>query len=396
MLSKRCSTIKESLFAHKRTVSLERARIYKASYQRSEGEAPVIRRARALAALLAEHELVIDDYDLLVGNRSVQPRAGVISPEMSPYWILDELDEFETRPQDQFVMSEEDKRIYREELYPYFAGQSLNDWYQTHSAPEVQEAQKTKVFSVAQTDKGQGHIIADFETLLTHGFEALLEKAKTQAAQNPDNDFYRAAVISLEASIAYIQRYHALVVKRATTCTDPAREAELSCLAEVLEHISTKPARNFYDALQLVWLAEVILQHESNASSLSLGRMDQYLWPYYQTSKAEDMSDTQIRELLTCFYLKCNTIVAIRSTESASFFAGFPIGFNLVVGGIDAEGNDASNELSYLLLDIQKDTRLPQPNLSLRAHAKTLMSSIPRQLKLSAWEMACHKSLTTK
>ena len=142
--------------------------------------------------------------------------------------------------------------------------------------------------------------------------------------------------------------------------------------------MATEPARDLYDALQLVWLTEVALQHESNASSLSLGRADQYLWPYYQASLAAGETPEAIRELLQCFYLKTNTIVAIRSTESASFFAGFPIGFNLVVGGVDAEGSDCSNELSYLLLDVQKDTRLPQPNLSLRVHAHTPASLLAK------------------
>ncbi len=138
-----------------------------------------------------------------------------------------------------------------------------------------------------------------------------------------------------------------------------------------MRRIAEDPARDLYEALQLVWLTELTLQHESNASSISLGRMDQYLWPYYRASIAAGERDGDIRELIQCFYLKTNTIVFLRSTESAQFFAGFPSGFNLVVGGVDAEGKDCTNDLSYLLLDIQKDTRLPQPNLSLRMHKDT-------------------------
>ena len=153
--------------------------------------------------------------------------------------------------------------------------------------------------------------------------------------------------------------------------TPETRRAELTRMAEVLAHVATQPARDLHDALQLVWLTALVLQHESNASSISLGRMDQYLLPYYRASRAAGMTDEAIRELIQCFYLKTNTVVFLRSTASAEFFGGFPTGYNLVVGGVDAEGRDAKNELSLLLLDIQNDTRLPQPNLSLRVHKDT-------------------------
>lgn len=274
MLTQRTQVIKDSLFAENRQVSLERATLYMESYQETEGQSAVIRRARALEHLLANHKIVVDDYDLLVGNRSAKPRAGVISPEMSPYWILDELDEFPTRPQDKFDMSEEDKKYYREVLYPFWSGRSLNDWYTEHADPEVLEAQKTKIFAVAQTDKGQGHIICDFPSVLTRGYGDILAEAKRRHAEEPGNDFLDAAVISLEAMVAYIHRYEAHVRMLAETAT-PERAVELARMAEILSHIATEPARDLYDALQLVWLTEVALQHESNASSLSLGRMDQ-------------------------------------------------------------------------------------------------------------------------
>ncbi len=380
MLTRRTQAIKDSLFAERRQVSLERATLYMESYRQTEGEAPIIRRAKALRHLLENHEIVLDDHDLLVGNRSAKPRAGVLSPEMSPYWILDELDDFSTRPQDTFEMAEKDKAYYREVLYPFWAGRSLNDWYRAHVGDDVLEAQETKIFAVAQTDKGQGHIICDFPMVLTRGLGDILEEVSALEGSHPDNDFYAASRICVEASIAYVRRYERVVREAmADPATSPARAGELGRMAEVLAHVATEPARDLYDALQLVWLIELILQHESNASSFSLGRADQYLLPYYRATRSEllgrglsqDEADARIRELIQCFYLKTNTLVAIRSTESASFFAGFPIGFNLVVGGVDETGHDCSNELSELLLDVQRDTRLPQPNLSLRLHANT-------------------------
>ena len=370
MLTERTQHIKSGLMASTRRISLERALLYKESYEQTEGETPVIRRAKAFRNVLEKHEIVIDDYDLLVGNRSVTPRAGVVSPEMSPYWILDELDEFATRQQDTFEMSEGDKRTYREELYPFWAGRSLNDWYVAHRAPEVAEAEGDKVFAVAQTDKGQGHIIADFEEVLRLGLGAIAADVRSCRDADSANDFYQAGVICMDGMIAYVHRYE-LVVREMMAAATPGRATELRRMADVLGHVATEPARDLYDALQLVWLVSVALQHESNASSLSLGRMDQYLLPYYRASVAAGESPADIRELIQCFYLKTFTIVAVRSTESASFFAGFPIGYNLVVGGVDENGEDATNELSTLLLDIQRDTRLPQPNLSVRMSALT-------------------------
>jgi formate C-acetyltransferase len=370
MLSERTQHIKDSLFEKPRKISLERALLVTESYKSTEGEAPVIRRAKAFANILAKHKLVLDDYDLLVGNRSEEPRAGVVSPEMSPYWILDELDLFPTREQDRFEMDEQDKKTFTDQLYPYWAGRTLRDWYVDHCDIDVVEAEADKVFAVAQTDKGQGHIIADFQYVLENGLGGVLADIRQRLDADPDNEFLQAAEICYVAMIGYVGAYRELVVEKMAGATEE-RLGELQKMAEVLGHIATEPARDLYDALQLVWLLCVALQQESNASSLSLGRMDQYLLPYYRATVEAGVSEKDIRELLTCFYLKCNTIVAVRSSESAKFFAGFPIGYNLVVGGVDENGEDATNELSILMLDLQKDTRLPQPNLSVRVNAQS-------------------------
>lgn len=372
MLTPRTQAIKDSLFAKPRVIDLERALLYQESYEQTQGEPAILRRAKALVHLLENHEIVIDEHDLFAGNRTREPRAGVLSPEMSPYWILDELDQFPVRPQDRFEMSEADKTLYRDQVYPFWAGQSLNDWYRAHLDPQVAEAQTTKVFAVAQTDKGQGHIIPNFPVLMERGWAALLEDAKQQLASQPDNLFYQAAVIVLEGAIAYIRRYESACRALAQDpATSPERAQELQEMADILGSLAARAPQDFREGLQQLWLAELVCEHESNASSISLGRVDQYLWPLYQASKAAGTSDEAIREWLQDFYLKCSTIVFARSTESAKFFAGFPSGFNIVVGGVDAMGQDATNELSSLLLDVQNDTRLPQPNLSLRMHAQT-------------------------
>lgn len=368
MLTTRTQHIKDSLFEHPRVVSLERAILYTESFQEHQGEPILIARAKALAHILEHHTLVLDDDDLIVGNRSEFPRSGVLSPEMSPYWILDELDEFETRPQDKFIISEKDKEYYRKELYPYWASRSLKDYYQNHVSEDVKQAVSTNVIAINQTDKGQGHIIPDYALLLDKGFGQLLEEVKQKEAAHPDNAFYQASHITLAAAIQYVLRYADFVHDKQRTCEDEQRLQELQNMEKVLRHIAYDKPSTFYEAIQLFWICCVILQHESNASSISVGRFDQYMYSFYQLEKE---NATFVRELLHCLYLKFNSIVAIRSTESAKFFAGFPIGYTLMVGGLDADGRDSSNEFSLLLLELHKDIALPQPNLSVRVHEQT-------------------------
>ena len=250
MLTKRTQTIKDSLFAQPRKVTMERARMYMESYKKTEGEVPIIRRAKALQHVLENHKIIFDENDLLVGNRTDSPRAGVVSPEMSPYWIMDELDAFPIRQQDRFDISEEDKTYYREVLYPFWRKRSLNDWYSRHLESEVVEAQKTKIFAVAQTDKGQGHIICDFPLILSRGYKVILEEAQSLSTQHPDNPFYQAAVIVLKAVIAYVHRYEEFVQAAIGSTSDAQRKAELTRLAKILRRIAEDPApQNEHDSI---------------------------------------------------------------------------------------------------------------------------------------------------
>ncbi len=168
-MTNRISRLKTALFANTREISLERALLYTASHRQTEGEPVIMRRAKATAYILEHVEISIRDEELIAGNRTVKPRAGIMSPEMDPYWLLKELDQFPTRPQDRFAISEEDKRIYREELFPYWEKRSMKDFINGQMTDEVKAATSTQIFSINQTDKGQGHIIIDYPRLLNHG-----------------------------------------------------------------------------------------------------------------------------------------------------------------------------------------------------------------------------------
>ena len=367
-MTNRTQRLKDRLFANPREISLERALLYTASHKQTEGEPVMIRRAKATAWILDHVQISIRDDELIAGNRTIKPRAGIMSPEMDPYWLLKELDQFPTRPQDRFNINEEDKRIYREELFPYWENRSMKDFINAQMTDEVKNAVSTQIFSVNQTDKGQGHIIIDYPRLLENGLAALVTEIKAVRQQHPQNSFYQAVLILLEASQRHILRYAALADEMAADCADEQRRKELETIANISRHNAVHRPEDFWQACQLFWYMNIILQYESNASSISLGRFDQYMLPYYQASLNRGQDPQFLQELLESLWVKCNDIVLLRSTSSARYFAGFPTGYTALLGGLTETGRSAVNILSFLSLDAYQNVRLPQPNLGVRVN----------------------------
>ena len=367
-MTNRTQRLKDLLFANPREISLERALLYTASHNQTEAEPVMIRRAKATAWILDHVQISIRDDELIAGNRTIKPRAGIMSPEMDPYWLLKELDQFPTRPQDRFNISEEDKRIYREELFPYWENRSMKDFINAQMTDEVKNAVSTQIFSVNQTDKGQGHIIIDYPRLLENGLAALVTEIKAVRQQHPQNSFYQAVLILLEASQRHILRYAALADEMAADCADEQRRKELETIANISRHNAVHRPEDFWQACQLFWYMNIILQYESNASSISLGRFDQYMLPYYQASLNRGQDPQFLQELLESLWVKCNDIVLLRSTSSARYFAGFPTGYTALLGGLTETGRSAVNILSFLSLDAYQNVRLPQPNLGVRVN----------------------------
>lgn len=365
-MTNRTQRLKDALFANPREISLERALLYTASHQQTEGEPMMMRRAKATAYILDHVEIAIRDEELIAGNRTVKPRAGIVSPEMDPYWLLNELDHFPSRPQDRFAIDEQDKRTYRELLYPYWEKRSMKDFINSQMTDEVKEAVGTQIFSVNQTDKGQGHIIIDYPRLLNNGLGALVAQMHDYCARDTQNTFYQAALLLLEASQRHILRYALLAEQMAMNCPDAARRQELLHLADVSRHNAQYKPQTFWQACQLFWYMNVILQYESNASSLSIGRFDQYMLPFYQASLTQGVDAAFLKELLESLWVKYNDVVLLRSTSSARYFAGFPTGYTALLGGLTENGRSAVNVLSFLCLEAYQNVQLPQPNLGVR------------------------------
>ncbi|WP_057491425.1 formate C-acetyltransferase [Streptococcus orisasini] len=376
----RIQLMKDNLFKEKRQISLERALLYTESYKATEGEPTIIRRAKATAHIMDHVEISIREGELLVGNRTVRPRSGILSPEMDPYWIMKEIDTIATRPQDQFVFTEEDKKVYIEQLYPYWKERSMKDFINSELTDDVKTAIKDEAFKLNQTDKGQGHIIMDFPSILNHGIQYYIDYLGEKIAENPDNDFFQAGQIIFEAMKRHFIRY-ARLARQMAEVAEPQRSNELVNMAEICEKLSTEKPDTFYEALQMLWMTSIVGQYESNASSLSLGRMDQYLYPFYQYSLDQGESEELMYEVLGDFYIKTNDVVLLRSQSSAKCFAGFPTGYTVALGGLDNYGRTAVNPLSYVMLDIYHEILLPQPNLSVRMN-----EVIPRKFLLKTCE----------
>ncbi|UCC62545.1 MAG: glycyl radical protein [Anaerolineae bacterium] len=366
--TERVARIKERLLCTERQIDVERARYTTQSYRHTEGQPMPIRRARMLLHLVRHMSITVHPDELIVGNRSSLPRMGVIAPEGAVDWVDRELEVLPTRPQDRFNIHPKQIRKLRQEIFPYWRGKTLEEVVAARLPTEVSQAVQGKAFSLNQTDHAQGHILPDVAGWLRLGVKGLREKV--QAARNQSGQvFYDAALIALQAAQDFMARYADLARLEAGRAVSEARRQELERIASVCDWISENPPRGFWEALQSAWFLFVLLQVESNASSFSPGRFDQYMLPFLARDLASGrLTLPQAQELLEHLWLKFNEIVLLRSSASARYFAGFPIGFNVMTGGQLADGSDATNWLSYMCLRAQADLGLPQPNLSIRIH----------------------------
>ena len=381
----RLNRTKKRLLENEREIDVERARYATTSYQASEGQPMPIRRAKSLLHLVRHTSIAIHPDELFVGNRSLRPRMGVIAPEGAVNWVDGELEILPTRPQDRFNVRPDQIRELREEIFPYWRGKTLEDTVAARVPDEVQRAVRAKIFKLNQTDHAQGHILPDVQGWLRLGVCGLRDRVRT--ARNraapltaEQRTFYDAALIALQAAQEFIARYADLARHRITQTASETRKQELARIAATCDWLAENPARDFRGALQAVWFLFVLLQIESNASSFSPGRLDQYALPFLRRDLASGkLTLPQAQELLEHLWLKFNEIVLLRSSASARYFAGFPIGFNIVVGGQLAGGDDAANVLSYMCLRAQAALGMTQPNLSIRIHRNS-----PQEFLLAA------------
>ena len=384
MKTERISVLKEKMLDEPRFASIEQARIITRVYKENEEASNAKKRALSLRAALEELEIGVQEEELIVGNRTKGVRYGVVFPESGCSWIHKEFKTLPTRPQDRFLIREEDVAEFEESIYPYWINRSMEDVIKNAYGKEIQAM--AKVVKINQKDHAQGHICPDTKLWLEKGPKGLMEIAqnKLKTCDESQKEFYECVCIVLEGACHFMVRYHDLIMEMLPSCKEENRET-LQTVAKQCLDLANRPAKTFHEAVQAVWFLFVILHMESNASSFSPGRMDQYLYPYYQNDVDEGrLTKEEALEILECLWLKFNQIVYLRNSNSAKYFAGFPIGFNVAIGGVDENGNDTYNDLSMLALKAQYDLGLPQPNLSVRLNKNSSHELMQEAIKVVA------------
>lgn len=382
--TQRIHILKEKMLNSPRYASIEQARIITRVYQQNENLSIPKKRALSLKAALEELEISVEKEELIVGNRTKGVRYGVVFPESGCSWVNKEFETLPTRPQDQFLVKEEDIEEFRKEIYPYWQGKSMEDIIKKNYGQEINAM--AKVVKINQKDHAQGHICPDSALWLKLGPSGLIEKAKRKLETCPKDqrEFYECVILVLEGTQNFMKRYSYHIMNMIDNVEEEYQRG-LKEVADNCMNLSQRPPQSFYEAVQSLWFLFVILHMESNASSFSPGRMDQYLYPYYQKDIASGVLTKQkALEILECLWLKFNQIVYLRNQNSAKYFAGFPIGFNIAIGGIDENGEDIYNDLSLLCLKAQYDLGLPQPNLSVRLNKNSSHELMQEAIKVVA------------
>ena len=376
-LTQRIARMREKIISAKSTVCTERAKFYTEAYRENEELPVILRRALALEKTLGSMTVFIDEGELIVGNQSSAVRAAPIFPEYVTSWILKELDEFDKRPGDAFYVTENQKSELRE-LCRYWEGKTLIERGHSIMSPLNREIHDSGIIRAeGNLTSGDAHIAVNLEKILRIGLPGFLKE--TEAARmavskgDPENEkklsFYNALEISLSAFINFILRFGSLAGRLAAGETDVERKNELIVIAKNCRNIASGPPSGFYEALQLTWFVQLVLQIESNGHSVSLGRLDQYLYPFYlRDREAGLISDEFVLELLENTWLKLLSVNKIRSWSHTRYSAGGPLYQNVTIGGQTVSGQDAVNRLSFLILDSVGRMKLTQPNLSVRFH----------------------------
>lgn len=364
-------------------VCIERARYYTQVYRENEALPIYLKRAKALEKTLEQMTIYILDGELIVGNQACAPRTAPIFPEYAVEWIEKELEEhgnFDWRPGDKFYLPEHHKEELME-IIKYWKGKTLYDHCMAMMPEEVKIASAIKaIHGDGNMTSGDGHIVVDYEKVLKIGLKGVIEEAQDALKQLDLGEtdalrkkaFLEAVIITLKSAIKFANRYADLAEELAATEQDPVRRKELETIARICRRVPENPAESFYEAVQSIWFVHLIQQIESNGHSVSMGRLDQYLYPYYEKDiKEGEITRDFAKELLDCLWIKLFSILKIRPTSHSGYGAGYPTYQNVTIGGQTADGKDATNDLSYLVLESVADTRLTQPNLTARIHAGT-------------------------
>lgn len=382
--TRRHKLLKMNYLRQKPSITIHRARIITQIDKENPGLPRILLRARAFRRCCETAPLVIQDNELIVGAPNGAPRAGAFSPDISWRWLRDELDTIGERPQDPFYVSEEDKKILREEIFPYWQGKSVDEYceaqYREAGLWELSGESFVSDCSYHALNGGGDSNPGYDVILMKKGMLDIRNEAREHLEKldyaNPDDldkiYFYKSVIETTEGVMIYARRLSEYAASLAARETDPQRRAELERIAQVNARVPAHAPQTFHEAIQAVWTVESLLVVEENQTGMSIGRVDQYMYPFYKADlEAGRLTPYQAFDLAGCMLIKMSEMMWITSEGSSKFFAGYQPFVNMCVGGLTREGNDATNELTYLLMDAVRHVKIYQPSLATRVHNKS-------------------------
>lgn len=371
----RVTRLIDNLFAKMPEIESARAILITESYKATENEPMIIRRAKAFEHILENIPIIIRDEELIVGSTTIAPRGCQTYPEFSFEWLEDEFDTVETRSADPFYISEKTKQELRE-VHKYWKGKTTSELATAYMAPETLRAIEHNIFTPGNYFyNGVGHVTVQYDKVLAIGYEGIIAEVEAELAKCNVGDgdyakrthFYEAIITSCKAVITYAKRYAKLAKEEAEKCSDPKRKTELLQISQNCERVPAKGAASFYEACQSFWFVQQLLQIESSGHSISPGRFDQYMYPYYAADRDSGKITREFaQELMDCIWIKLNDLNKCRDAVSAEGFAGYSLFQNLIAGGQNKDGVDVTNDLSFMCIQASMHVMLPQPSFSVR------------------------------
>ena len=383
-ITTRLQKLKENYLTHKPTITTYRARAITKIAAENPGMPKIMLRAKCFRYCCETAPLVIQDNELIVGAPNGAPRAGAFSPDIAWRWMKDEIDTIGSRPQDPFYISDEDKKIMREELFPYWEGKSVDEYcedqYREAGVWELSGESFVSDCSYHAVNGGGDSNPGYDVILMNKGMLDIQQEAKDHLKElkyeNPDDIekiyFYKSIIDTTEGVMIYAKRLSEYAKELAAKETNPKRKDELLKIAEVNAYVPAHKPRTYWEAIQSVWTIESLLVVEENQTGMSIGRVDQYMYPYYKADiESGRMNDFQAFELSGCMLIKMSEMMWITSEGGSKFFAGYQPFVNMCVGGVTRSGMDATNDLTYLLMDAVRHVKIYQPSLACRIHNKS-------------------------
>ena len=377
-LTQRMHKFREELLDKKPYICAQRALLATEAYKEHQHQPSVIKRALMLKNILEKMSIYIEDETMIVGNQAASNKDAPIFPEYTLEFVLNELDLFEKRDGDVFYISEKTKADLRS-IAPFWENNNLRAKGWSLFPKEVGVFMETGFFGMeGKLNSGDAHLAVDYKQMLEVGLKGYRDRTLKEKANLdltiPENlnkyHFYDSVLIVIDAVRNYANRFSLLAKEKAESTSDAKRKAELLEISRVCAKVPYEAAETFLEAIQAVWFIQLILQIESNGHSLSYGRFDQYMYPYLQKDLEKgNISEDETIELLTNLWIKTLTVNKVRSQAHTFSSAGSPLYQNVTIGGQTREQKDAVNKLSYLVLTSVAQTRLPQPNLTVRYHS---------------------------